>query len=1254
MAGLEDFVTFQLAGGTNSPVRGDEFETALAAKYSAMQPVMQQFSPSVTSAIQDLDRDRISRGQEVLPQAETYRLAQAAQTKSLQTPAPKRSSRNVIGNALRDVRNIVTGIPQMPMALAREVTETAKIPEHMAKSAAEGMNPVAAIATAPGVRMLPGAYIAGNLAQGKVSELIQHPVFTALDVLPGANKLAKGTASAKLAASTLDTARSTGTFAREIKPIKAAAMYKVLEDSSGAQILERNALGKVAETLAKTPTGRKFSEVGGQAARRAAQETSTWNAALMQALKSDAPIPKRLESMQHYITETRAAGQLFAEFTTAHGPEWVADTTARMKLGDVKDFTPEQHDYSLKYRGVLDRMRSYEAAESVGPMQLQNGEWYDRQTAGQIIRGEVKARRLETNQRLRDAINQASDRTGSSTLDPLEFIQRAKEVADTPLTSVRGSSPTSRSVAQYQGSIGKGRQMAEIRGWLHAAEAQGLDVDLIRGAMKPNSKITVQQAIDQTLATPSRIDPAIVDSPMKASRRKKYVDSLKVNDKAVERARTQADKVITEEIPSRFVHPAREKMIAKVQEELENQARVAGKDISPEALQNGMRLYYEKRYADAGLDPKWIDQTSKEVAASWQKMKEDGIDPIWVHDIPPSRVQSSMYPRVTELPGTPSQSKKQFLDARPTNNDAFLALNEQGMQWVKRFASEQHIESLQKLFGKSRSEVYDLYRDKALRSSEFADPRTQNAYLADLERKVSRDWAPFNPIEHGFNWDSQALRNMADADILLPREVVANLKRLHDPSFGKGLQFLDPVMKTFRISVLPLSPNWHMGNVIGNAISTAVTNPRALLELPAAYNAFKFGTAHNTLPEELLLRMGHEADQLKVMQYGEGKTMLETVQAIENQRFRDAATAAATNPTLQKGKNFFNKVVDTSFDWNQRVDQFFRAANYIAEEQRLTKLGKSADAARAGAIDLASRVLPDFAALTPLERQVFRYVFPFYSWTQHILRLTANLPFDHPSRTAIMSSLTRAELEDLPSGFSESFLGTLPIAGHRIALGSWNPFGKVADNMTLIGFLGGMNPLLNVALEQAGVVKGQKEAYPTLRYDPQSGKMRAIGPGVLSSLAYGMVPQLQPLANLAGIDSTYSELNKTNPADARKMMLGAFGVPAPLTTKTDEASIIANERAVHTAMSQAASDALKTGNFSRAKQFPALIPWVATVQAMAERGDFARGAEVPPIPGSAAAMEADGTYTRVDPSKVSPQAPRVVSPVSRNLAMGGV
>src|SRR5690606_18834955 len=93
----------------------------------------------------------------------------------------------------------------------------------------QGMNQLAAVLNAPGVRMAPGAFVAGQLAQGTAGarELATHPLMAFLDVLPVANKAAAGTQVGRLATQAAEQA------GRRPRALTALVTGKVLRDADG-------------------------------------------------------------------------------------------------------------------------------------------------------------------------------------------------------------------------------------------------------------------------------------------------------------------------------------------------------------------------------------------------------------------------------------------------------------------------------------------------------------------------------------------------------------------------------------------------------------------------------------------------------------------------------------------------------------------------------------------------------------------------------------------------------------------------------------------------------------------------------------------------------------------------------------------------------------------------------------------------------------------------------------------------------------
>ena len=175
-------------------VRLPETVPSFIRKWS--DPTLSALPENVRGPVMQIDYDRARRGAQPLGQRETI-LALRAAAGETPTPKAERSGfSGFVGNAANDIAAIATSIPKLPGMLLNEVRE---LPE-MGQQVSEGLEQissgdvgegVAQIAGAPGVRMLPGAFVAESLGTDP-GQLGQHPVMTLLDVLPFAGKAAAG------------------------------------------------------------------------------------------------------------------------------------------------------------------------------------------------------------------------------------------------------------------------------------------------------------------------------------------------------------------------------------------------------------------------------------------------------------------------------------------------------------------------------------------------------------------------------------------------------------------------------------------------------------------------------------------------------------------------------------------------------------------------------------------------------------------------------------------------------------------------------------------------------------------------------------------------------------------------------------------------------------------------------------------------------------------------------------------------------
>ena len=172
--------------------------------------VIGRSNPDTTRAIAQLDIDRLRRGQAPYTQAETAVGLRAADTNEQVIP---RQDQGLFQNALTDIKAFFSSIPKLPGIVLNEADEirTKGIDVSGALSASNPFEAIGNLAEQPGLRFVPGAFVASNFRTGGpgVSGLAEHPVFTALDVLPYASSLAKLTPAAKLAP---EVARANATY----------------------------------------------------------------------------------------------------------------------------------------------------------------------------------------------------------------------------------------------------------------------------------------------------------------------------------------------------------------------------------------------------------------------------------------------------------------------------------------------------------------------------------------------------------------------------------------------------------------------------------------------------------------------------------------------------------------------------------------------------------------------------------------------------------------------------------------------------------------------------------------------------------------------------------------------------------------------------------------------------------------------------------------------------------------------------------
>lgn len=234
---------------------------------------------NTVTPLAQFDLNRVNRGLSPLTARQS---ALALRTLATQQPATQPRRQGLLGATLSDLRSLVGAIPKLPLLAYHELKALPTAPGLAADALSSSSNPLTAIgnlASVPGLRMIPGSFVAnqllGDREHGSMGPqgLLAHPLFTALDLLPGAEAAAGTTKVAKLAREGVEAenlarvaqaealtpgAPGNATLLREPNALRTVLTKKIGEDGA----LVPGKLGKVttplADTLFSTRPGRAF------------------------------------------------------------------------------------------------------------------------------------------------------------------------------------------------------------------------------------------------------------------------------------------------------------------------------------------------------------------------------------------------------------------------------------------------------------------------------------------------------------------------------------------------------------------------------------------------------------------------------------------------------------------------------------------------------------------------------------------------------------------------------------------------------------------------------------------------------------------------------------------------------------------------------------------------------------------------------------------------------------------------------------
>jgi len=117
-----------------------------------------------------------------------------------------------------------------------------------------------------------------------------------------------------------------------------------------------------------------------------------------------------------------------------------------------------------------------------------------------------------------------------------------------------------------------------------------------------------------------------------------------------------------------------------------------------------------------------------------------------------------------------------------------------------------------------------------------------------------------------------------------------------------------------------------------------------------------------------------------------------------------------------------------------------------------------------------------------------------------------------------------------------------------------------------------------------------------LRYDPESGRMKRVSGNVLMDLFNNTLPRAQLATAALGINSRYNDVASRDPDAAQRMLISMAGVPQLWRQKSPYQEMFKSEISRQTSQNDVKNDALKSGDWSEALQYPELRELFAAIQ----------------------------------------------------------
>ena len=1302
---------------------------SLQNKYAEFAPLVNALPDDIRNALIDFDSQRVARGSKPLTRQETLGVLRTALNQTPATPAPERSMLNVPGNVLSDLGAIVKALPRIPATLFDEFRSLGQM--------GEGSNIVSQLANTPGLRLLPGSFVVGNIAEGEADELLRHPLFTALDVLPFGSQAAKGTAVGQRATELAEAA------GKNPRPL-AALMTQRLDDNNN--LVDRAPRAMLKRLRDETSVGVKLDSVFGGRARDTMREFEMGRMKVLAEMQGFEPSPDRLAQVAERAVKLRDKYAL--------GDQDAATLYGKLTLTDGSALTPDELAFRSEYKDLVHELGMYNVDQ--GDMVRFDGEFFPVEQGTELMKSQREAAHSSAVAALREEWAGQGQRFGPQ--DFFEFLDDALNRRD----------PKSNRVTRQQAfelhalinvmdaygysNMGDARKLVRaVTRKSSAPQSSLMDVaDAIRTELtntdfaslqrRPNANMiaatlkkirpTDRQVVrlEMAIATgntsevakslknilkkaqrPGTFTPEFVEA-VRTLRDQQVVDVMlrQYTRARADSARKKFATMMDSTPPARFgpligrytregvsvqvrdpVRPGsyRTKNIGGAVDEFVAQTEiVSGRKLSAEEVEDVARRIVEEDWASFEfgdslldpLDPKVIEDPigsrsrvvsnlyqgiEREVSQTWRFLRERGEEPLFVHTATKARVHATLHPAPGPLPVNLSQVQERAVDLTPGIKDPAVALSHQAVELLMRRASEDALDHVLKQFGVPEWELRQQYKVPA-RDAANADPLW--GFKAEIKDIIQKRYMPVDLNNLGFDWRSARLSKYSQTVMFVPRSVYEVLSQItNNPKTAFG-PMMDKVTGVFRASVIGLSPRVQLYNILGGlTMLLGETGPDALRFMKQSYDWAK---DPSSIPaDQVALRRIVGSQRAIMKDFDEGLTAAErTKKAQFNATLAGGKTLGRLWREIQDSKatNAVKGAVDYMYDLNARFDDMYRSMSYLYGYDRALTRGMSKEVAERAGVELMQKVMMDWSGMTPIERSILKSVLPFYTFINHSVRYVFRYPIDHPLRAAVVASFGRAAQEDLEAGMPDRFLGAFFFGdrnerGERNALNltPFNPFGDVSNMVTVSGFLASLNPVYATVLEAAGVERGEAELYPSLRYNPETGRLEGVRPNPVFTFAQNVIPQSEILFTLLGAKTNLEEQIRRDPAGAWRTIASSGGMPILWREYNVLQEQFKAELARQDSQNNVLQSALRSGNWGEANRYPGLAGVQQQVQSLPTEvlqaytlpeADAVRAQLEALLAGEAGMWSAPDVYQQLIDAAIEP------NPVAQQQMIGGI